>query len=106
MVNEMGRMPVAEPYIKIVLVDFVYNGFCAMLSFKAMNQFLIDQGEANASENDFSYSLFIVLNVSCFVNLVLSIQDFMQLVTLIFREKICQKMANHSSSLSWREKIC
>ena len=73
MVNEMGRMPVAEPYIKIVLVDFVYNGFCAMLSFKAMNQFLIDQGEANASENDFSYSLFIVLNVSCFVNLVLSI---------------------------------
>ena len=68
MVNEMGRMPVAEPYIKIVLVDFVYNGFCAMLSFKAMNQFLIDQGEANASENDFSDSLFIVLNVSCFVN--------------------------------------
>ena len=67
MVNDIGRMPVAEPYIKIVLVDFVYNGFCAMLSFKAMNQFLIDQGEANASENDFSYSLFIVLNVSCFV---------------------------------------
>ena len=66
MVNEMGRMPVAEPYIKIVLVDFEYNGFCAMLSFKAMNKFLIDQDEPYTSENDFSYNLFIVLNVSFF----------------------------------------
>ena len=66
--NNTVRIPVADPYVRIVLVDYLYNGFCAMISYEALNQFMVEQGEVSANEQDFSFSNVFFLNVSFFKN--------------------------------------
>ena len=65
-VNNTVRIPVTDPYVRIVLVDYLYNGFCAMISYEALNQFMVEQGEVSANEKDFSFSNVFFLNV-CFI---------------------------------------
>ena len=66
--NEVGqnisRMPIADPYVKMVLVDYLYNGFCAVISYEAMTNLMIEQNEVESDQKDFSFYTSIFLNVS------------------------------------------
>ena len=57
--NEVGqnisRMPIADPYVKMVLVDYLYNGFCAVISYEAMTNLMIEQNEVESDQKDFSF---------------------------------------------------
>ena len=58
------QIPVADPYVRIVLLDYLYNGFCAIVSYEALNKFVVDKGEVDANEQDFSFYNVFFLNVS------------------------------------------
>ena len=62
--QNMSRMPIADPYVKIVLIDYLYNGFCALISYEAMTNLLIEQNEVRSDQKDFSFYTYIFLNVS------------------------------------------
>ena len=62
-VNNSVRIPLADPYVRIVLLDYLYNGFCAIVSYEALNQFIVDQGEVDANEQDFNFYNVFFLNV-------------------------------------------
>ena len=68
--NEVGqnisRMPIAGPYVKMVLVDYLYNGFCAVISYEAMTNLMIEQNEVESDQKDFSFYTSIFLNVSVY----------------------------------------
>ena len=63
-VNNTVRIPVTDPYVRIVLVDYLYNGFCAIVSYEALNKFVVDKGEVDANEQDFNFYNVFILNVS------------------------------------------
>ena len=65
-VKDVTRIPIGPPYVKIVLSDYIFNGYCAVVSYDSLNKFLIKQGEANANENDFTFYHIIYFNVSIF----------------------------------------
>ena len=61
--DKIHRMPVGPPYTRMILSDLETVGFCVAISFKAMRQYIIDQGYANESEVDFDYYVLVQINV-------------------------------------------
>ena len=46
---------VEAPYVKSVLVDVIYNGYCAQIQFEALRSFMISQGDIEKSEADSAF---------------------------------------------------
>ena len=65
-VKDVTRIPIGPPYVKIVLSDYIFNGYCAVVSYDSLYKYLIEQGEANADEHDFTFYHIIYFNVSDF----------------------------------------
>ena len=64
--QNISRMPIADPYVKIIHIDYLYNGFCAVLSYEAMTNLMIEQNEVESDQKDFSFYTSIFLNVSLY----------------------------------------
>ena len=96
-VGNLTRLPVKPPYVKTVLVDYTYNGYCAVVSFEAIRQYLIDVGEVDSGEKDFTFNFVAFLNVSSTIfdsNLLVGWTYF----GCIYRVIICLQMVNSISS--------
>ena len=63
-VKNVSRIPVSDPYVQIVLIDYIYNGFCALISYEAIMKYLIEHDEIKNGQQDFSFFNVIILNVS------------------------------------------
>ena len=63
-VKNVSRIPVSDPYVQIVLIDYIYNGFCALLSYEAMMNDFKEHKEIKDENADFSFYNAIFLNVS------------------------------------------
>ena len=63
-VKNVTRIPVAYPYVRMLHYDFVYIGHCAIISFEAIEKYLIEIGEVGPNEKDFTFNALIYLNVS------------------------------------------
>ena len=64
-VKNVSRIPVSDPYVQIVLIDYIYNGFCALISYEAMiKYFLENEGIKDEKQDYFSFFNVIILNVS------------------------------------------
>ena len=59
-VANVRRMPIKPPYVKVVLSDYIYSGFCAIVSFKELSVFLPEKEKYG----DFSFYFILYLNVS------------------------------------------
>ena len=66
-IKNFTRIPIGPPYVRMVFSDYIYNGFCAVVSYRALNDFLIEKGEVNPTDMDFSFYHVIYLNVSNFL---------------------------------------
>ena len=65
-IKNFTRIPISPPYVRMVFSDYIYNGFCAVVSYNALNNFLIEKGEVNRTDMDFSFYHVVYLNVSNF----------------------------------------
>ena len=63
-VKNVTRIPVAYPYVRMLHYDFVYIGHCAIISFEAIEKYLIEIGEVGPKEKDFTFNALIYINVS------------------------------------------
>ena len=63
-VKNVSRIPVSDPYVQIVLIDYIYTGFCAIISYEAIMKYLIEHDEIKHGQQDFSFFNVIILNVS------------------------------------------
>ena len=61
-IANVTRIPIKPPYVKVVLSDYIYTAFCAIVSFKELSDFLPDKGKYG----DFSYYFILYLNVSTY----------------------------------------
>ena len=59
-IENVTRIPIKEPYIKVVLSDYIYSAFCAIVSFKELSVFL----PKIEKYGDFSFYFILYLNVS------------------------------------------
>ena len=66
-ITNMSRIPIEPPYIRIVLNEFHYEGFRAVVSLQALKKFLVQEKELNEDDKDFSFDLLMVLNVSSLI---------------------------------------
>ena len=62
--KNISRIPIEPPYIRVVLNEFHYEGFRAVVSLEAMKKFLVQEKALNEDDKDFSFDLLMVLNVS------------------------------------------
>ena len=63
MIKNLTRIPVAPPYVRTILNDFIYNGYVAVVSLEAIKNYLIAEKEVNPNDKDFTFELMIFLNV-------------------------------------------
>ena len=63
-IKNMSRIPIEPPYVRVVLNEFHFEGFRAVVSLKAMKNFLVQEKELTKDDKDFSFDLLMVLNVS------------------------------------------
>ena len=59
-IENVTRIPIEEPYINVVLSDYIYSAFCAIVSFKELSVFLPEKEKYG----DFSFYFMLYLNVS------------------------------------------
>ena len=69
-IKNFTRIPISPPYVRMVFSDYIYNGFCAVVSYSALNNFLIEKGEVKRTDMDFSFYHVVYLNVSNFTKSV------------------------------------
>ena len=62
-IKNMSRIPIEPPYIRVVVNEFHYEGFRAVVSLEAMKKLLVQEKELNEDDKDFSFDLLMVLNV-------------------------------------------
>ena len=60
----MYLLPIAPPYVTSMLVDFVYMGYCAKISFEHLRAYMIEKGEMKKDDIDASFVSLIFLKVS------------------------------------------
>ena len=48
-------VPIEPPFVKSVLVDVIYNGYCAQIQFQALRSFMISQGDIKENEADSAF---------------------------------------------------
>ena len=65
-VQNLSRIPIEPPYVRVVLNDYMYNGYIGVISLEAIRQFLIKEGEIQTDMIDFDFDLIVALNVSLF----------------------------------------
>ena len=63
-IKNMSRIPVEPPYVRVVLNEFHFEGFRAVVSLEALKNFLVQEKELKKEDKDFSFDLMMVLNVS------------------------------------------
>ena len=57
------ELKIEPPYVKSLLVDFDYLGYCTSISLEALKQYLIEKGEMSSDESDSSFVSTIFLKV-------------------------------------------
>ena len=62
-IKNMSRIPIEPPYVRVVLNEFHFEGFRAVISLEALNNFLVQEKELKKEDKDFSFDLLMVLNV-------------------------------------------
>ena len=63
-VQNLSRIPIEPPYVRVVLNDYMYNGYIGVISLEAIKQFLIKEGNIESGMKDFDFDLIVSLNVS------------------------------------------
>ena len=59
-----GKIPVGPPYVKTVLVDYVYNGYCAVVSISTMlRDFVAKREKLDPQNKDFTFHASFWFNV-------------------------------------------
>ena len=66
-IANVTRIPIKPPYVKVVLSDYIYSAFCAIVSFKELSEFL----PKTEKYGDFSFYFISYLNVSKFVQYII-----------------------------------
>ena len=56
-------VPIQPPFVKSVLVDVIYNGYCAQIQFQALRSFMISQGDIKENEADSAFYSLIWIQV-------------------------------------------
>ena len=59
----MTRFPIEPPYVRIALLDYIYNGFCAVISYSNVVEYLVKTGEIQSADNDITWYHMTYLNV-------------------------------------------
>ena len=99
-VQNLSRIPINPPYVRMVASDYLYSGYCAVISYDAIHDFLLEKGEVDVHEEDYTSFTAIFLNVSKILYFYMCILKFY----VILREKICQMMETIISNSLWMER--
>ena len=67
-VRNLSRIPIEPPFVRVVLNDYMYNGYIGVISLEAIRQFLIKEGDIESDMKDFDFDLIVSLNVSLYLN--------------------------------------
>ena len=67
-VRNLSRIPIEPPFVRVVLNDYMYNGYIGVISLEAIRQFLIKEGDIEGDMKDFDFDLIVSLNVSLYLN--------------------------------------
>lgn len=60
----LKEIKIEEPFVKPVLIDYFYQGYCSVISFEALKKFMIDKGEMDKNAIDASFISLIFLKGS------------------------------------------
>ena len=69
-VGNLSRIPIEPPFVRVVLNDYMYNGYIGVISLEAIRQFLIKEGDIESDMKDFDFDLIVSLNVSLFLTII------------------------------------
>ena len=62
-IANVTRIPIKPPYVKVVLSDYIYSGFCAIVSFKKMSEFFLEKEKYG----DFTFYFISYLKIVYFI---------------------------------------
>ena len=108
-IENLNKIPVTAPYAKGIFVDFLYVGYCAIVSFEALKKYMVVEEKIDGNQ-DFDFYVILSINVGL-VHICISedysLQHFHILKYMFeyFREKIHHWMVNFFSNCFWMEKI-
>lgn len=58
------EIEIKEPFVKSILIDFGYLGYCASISLESLKTYLISKNEVSAKDMDSNFVLTVFLHVS------------------------------------------
>ena len=56
-------IPLAPPYVRSAVSDFAYNGYCAVISFEALREYMVSKRQIDIGELDSTFNAIIWLKV-------------------------------------------
>ena len=65
-IKNFGKIPVTAPYVKGIFVDFIYVGYCVIISFEALKKYMIEEEKIDGNQ-DFDFYVILSINVNIYV---------------------------------------
>ena len=62
-IKNLNKFPVTAPYVKGIFVDFIYFGYCVIISFKALKKYMMDEEKIDGNQ-DFDFYVILSINVN------------------------------------------
>ena len=56
-------MPIESPYVRMVMADYIYSGFCAVIDYKAATDYLVRKGDIEPGTGDYTFYHIFYLKV-------------------------------------------
>ena len=67
-IENLDKIPVTAPYAKGIFVDFLYVGFCTIVSFEALKKYLVVEEKIDENQ-DFDFYIILSINVNVLVHI-------------------------------------
>ena len=63
-------MPIETPYVRMVMADYIYSGFCAVIDYKAVTDYLVRKGDIEPGTGDYTFYHILYLKVRIHPNIL------------------------------------
>ena len=67
-IENLDKIPVTAPYAKGIFVDFLYVGFCTIVSFEALKKYFVVEEKIDGNQ-DFDFYVILSINVNVLVHI-------------------------------------
>ena len=65
--NRSKILPIKPPYVTSILIDFIYNGYCAKINLEALRSYMISQGDIKEDEIDSAFYALVYMKIVYFL---------------------------------------